>query len=245
VRLEHPGLVRQGLAQDAEHGLELVPVHRVAHEQQPLAAQPMQEVRRVEPTGLARGSAAFWAGGIGYCGTVGVRAGEWVGWYLVGTWGGCSGAAPSATACTWSPVGRSPRTRTPRPRRGTFPEGKAAAPPRPAPTPRRTRRTFSFQFHPLSRPSPWTRAVAERKNAVGEVDAALVSIVKVEKAAPVSAAAAAANAAPVSSVAMGAPTRQGETAGVGKVKVTYVSLAARARMVVTVIVTEQVAAKPS
>lgn len=78
---------------------------------------------------------------------------------------------------------------------------------------------------------------------MGEVDAALVSIVKVEKAAPVSAAAAAANAAPVSSVAMGAPTRQGETAGVGKV--TSVSLAARARMVVTVIVTEQVAAKPS
>lgn len=81
---------------------------------------------------------------------------------------------------------------------------------------------------------------------MGEVDAALVSIVKVEKAAPVSAAAAAAaNAAPVSSVAMGAPTRQWETAGVGKVKVTSVSLAARARMVVTVIVTEQVAAKPS
>ena len=81
MRLEHPGLVRQGLAQDAEHGLELVPVHRVAHEQQTLAAQPMQEVRRVEPTGLARGSAAFWAGGFG---GVGVRAGAWVGWYLVG-----------------------------------------------------------------------------------------------------------------------------------------------------------------
>jgi hypothetical protein len=49
VRLEHPGLVRQGLAQDAEHGLELIPVHGVAHEHQPLAAQPLQEVRRVEP----------------------------------------------------------------------------------------------------------------------------------------------------------------------------------------------------
>jgi hypothetical protein len=62
VRLEHPGLVRQGLAQDAEHGLELVPVHRVAHQQQPLAAQPLQEVRRVEPTDLARESATFFGG---------------------------------------------------------------------------------------------------------------------------------------------------------------------------------------
>ena len=57
VRLEHPGLVRQRLAQDAEHGLELVPVHGVADEHQPLAAQPRQEVRRVEPTDLARQSA--------------------------------------------------------------------------------------------------------------------------------------------------------------------------------------------
>jgi hypothetical protein len=62
VRLEHPGLVRQGLAQDAEHGLELVPVHRVAHQQQPLAAQPLQEVRRVEPTDLVRESASFCCG---------------------------------------------------------------------------------------------------------------------------------------------------------------------------------------
>jgi hypothetical protein len=57
VRLEHPGLVRQRLAQDAEQGLELVPVHGVADEHQPLAAQPRQEVRRVEPTDLARQSA--------------------------------------------------------------------------------------------------------------------------------------------------------------------------------------------
>jgi hypothetical protein len=57
VRLEHPGLVRQGLAQDAEQGLELVPVHGVADEHQPLAAQPRQEVRRVEPTDIVRESA--------------------------------------------------------------------------------------------------------------------------------------------------------------------------------------------
>ena len=75
------------------------------------------------------------------------------------------------------------------------------------------------------------------------VDAAAVSMAAVENAVLVSAAAAVESAAPVSSVAMGGRTVQRETAVVGKAKVTYVTLAARARMVVTV--TEQVAAKPS
>lgn len=86
--------------------------------------------------------------------------------------------------------------------------------------------------------------MAERENAVVVVDAASVSVATVENAAPVSAAAAAVeNAAPVSSVAR---TVERETAVVvvGEGKVTsVVSLAARARMAVTV--TEQVAAKPS
>jgi lipopolysaccharide export system protein LptA len=92
--------------------------------------------------------------------------------------------------------------------------------------------------------------VTERENAVVlvvvVVDAAAVSMATVENAALVSAAAAAVeNAEPVSSVSMGARTTvERETAVVvGEVKVTSVSLVARARMVVTV--TEQVAAKPS
>lgn len=91
--------------------------------------------------------------------------------------------------------------------------------------------------------------MTERENAVVlvvvvVVDAAAVSMATVENAVLVSAAAVE-NAEPVSSVSMGARTTvERETAVVvGEVKVTSVSLAARARMVVTV--TEQVAAKPS
>lgn len=163
VRLEHPGLVRQHLAQGAEQGLELVPVHGVADEHQPLAAQPRQEVRRVEPKDLARE-------------LVEEMNAEFAGWW-VGTWGGCSGAAPSATACTRRPAGRSPRRSRPRPRRGTSPARTAAAPPRPAPTPRRTRRTVRFRFHPRCRCTLGSLAVVER-----ETTAAVAAVEKVESA---------------------------------------------------------------
>jgi hypothetical protein len=98
MRLEHPGLVRQGLARDAEHGLELIPVHGVAHEHQPLAAQPLLEARRVEPKKHLTSESAM------ACRLPAGRDEQRDTCLLVWsvTWGGCSGAVPIASACTRS-----------------------------------------------------------------------------------------------------------------------------------------------